>query len=363
MTAKLLTTALCVATLVPRLAAQVQVQLATAVVYEDQLCTKQRSNSEYWAVNLCSPYPAQKPGSDIEHEWGSVIYEVEDGRLVERRFQSMDCSGREWTRNRLGPVVGGTGPDASRGSCVPVAGSADNIFATSITLTAASRSNFTYRPVFSDKGCSTSYGVYMLSGPIRSECTVAPAGQIPRGVPSTTKAYLPKCDSSDVYMMCTYDSATCSGKPNQCRPFSEIEPSCSNRGSNWGSMYVWRGPTTCPGKVPAVPSSLPVSTSSPTMSSSPLTCLDVKRMYQEQKCCEDSSLPFRWSPSFTSSTQSTSFIASGQGTAKDRRLSDIPDIQNNIENVLSMVQAENGKESAREVALELIKLAETFTVN
>lgn len=272
--AKRLTAAVCVASLVPRLAAQaqVEVQLATAIAYSDQACTMvDKDSPREWAVNLCSPYPVQVSG--MEHKFGSMIYEVKNDRLVERKFQSVDCSGPEHSQSprQLGPMVGG------RGSCVPISGSGDSQYANSITLNASSRNSFLYVPVFSDQRCSTGYGVYMLDGPISDKCSLVPAGQsLPPAIPNTTGSYIQKCDSSDMDVTCTYDSADCSGQPNQCVPSTALSSSgtCSSRASNWGSMYVYKGPRMCPGKVK--PGTMP----SPMPSPAPLTCLDVKKMYQ-----------------------------------------------------------------------------------
>jgi hypothetical protein len=241
--AKFLTSALCVAILIPRLAAQVQ--LATAVIYSDQSCsTVDRGSPNHWAVNLCHPYPVQTQTNGMEHQFGSMIYEVNNSRLIERKFQSVNCSGPEHSQGQLGPMVGGSG------NCVPVAGSGDEIYAKSITLNASSRTSFTYKPAYSDQGCSTGYGIYMLGDPISDTCSPARGSALP-GIPNTTRSFIQKCDSSDMYVVCSYDSADCSGQHNQCIPMSSLSSSgnCSSRPSTWGSMSVWKGPPICPSKV------------------------------------------------------------------------------------------------------------------
>lgn len=75
-----------------------------------------------------------------------------------------------------------------------------------------------------------------------------------------------------------------------------------------------------------------------------LSCVDVKKMYSQQKCCESPSQPFQWSRYFPSA-------------GKSRRLSDI---RSDIDATLGRVLAEQGQESATQLAAEIIELAKTF---
>jgi len=70
-------------------------------------------------------------------------------------------------------------------------------------------------------------------------------------------------------------------------------------------------------------------------------------MYQVQKCCDatKASQVFQWS-------------AGSPNATAGRRLSDVRD---EIKGFLSMVQAEEGEESARQHAAQLVKIVETFT--
>jgi len=345
--ARLLTAAaLCVAIFIPRLAAQKQVQVATAVAYSNLSCTG-RAQTGHWPVNLCQPYPVMM--SNNAHGWGSMIYEVDKDLLVERKFQSSDCSGPQFSQNQLGPMVGGTG------SCVPVAGPGDSIYAKSFTLTASSNSSWTYQSTFSDQGCGTPYGVYMLGNYLSSGCNMVPAGaEMPPAIPNTTRAYTQICDSSNNYTVCVYDSTNCSGQPTTCVPASAVSETCSSRPSNWNSFYVYKGEEICPGKVPA-----PTPAPTPGPAPAPLTCLDVKRMYQTQKCCETSkaSQVFQWS---VASAGSTDANAGSTDAKAGRRLADMND---KIRGLLSMVKAEEGEESARQLAVQLVKVVEPFTAD
>jgi hypothetical protein len=91
----------------------------------------------------------------------------------------------------------------------------------------------------------------------------------------------------------------------------------------------------------------PMPTSSSVASAAPLTCMDVKTMYKTQRCC-DKTAAQQASQIFQWSTMST-----------PRRLSDAKD---ELKSALDTVQAEHGKESARRLAAELIKIMETFTI-
>jgi len=73
-------------------------------------------------------------------------------------------------------------------------------------------------------------------------------------------------------------------------------------------------------------------------------------MYQVQKCCDatKASQVFQWSAASAGSPNATA----------GRRLSDVRD---EIKGFLSMVQAEEGEESARQHAAQLVKIVETFT--
>merc|ERR1712039_1162508 len=177
-------------------------------------------------------------GGGNSPQWGSRIYEVQNSRLVKREFQSRDCSGAEYRQEQIGPMVGGTG------SCVPADGPSDNRYAKSMTLNASSKSSWTYKPAFSDQGCKTPYGVYMLGDYISGECTRRPPGvALPPSIPNTTQAIITKCDSSDTYTVCTYDNADCSGQSTKCLPFATTMSSsgnCSSRPSNWGSLIVYK---------------------------------------------------------------------------------------------------------------------------
>jgi len=74
----------------------------------------------------------------------------------------------------------------------------------------------------------------------------------------------------------------------------------------------------------------------------PISCADMKNMYSQQKCCESPSQPFQLVP---------------PSAAKSRRLSDI---RSDVDATLSRVLAEEGRESATQLAAEIIKLAKTF---
>merc|ERR1712137_959772 len=150
-----------------------------------------------------------------------------------------------------------------------------------------------------------------------------------------------------------------SGQPNKCVPSSALSSSGNCSGpSNWGSFIVYKGAGICPSKVPAptpgtTPSKVPAPTPGPTPA--PLTCLDVKKMYQAQKCCDTSkaSQAFQWS---VASAGSTVAKAESADAKAGRRLADMKD---KIRGLLSMTKAEEGEESARQLAAQLVKFAET----
>jgi len=80
-------------------------------------------------------------------------------------------------------------------------------------------------------------------------------------------------------------------------------------------------------------------------------------MYQAQKCCDTSkaSQAFQWS---VASAGSTVAKAESADAKAGRRLADMKD---KIRGLLSMTKAEEGEESARQLAAQLVKFAETVT--